>query len=247
MAIPTHDFTLSWVIVKLRLFQVMQAVVQVPARKSLGRVGNCGGLIWGWDIVGTRRRRLTSSLVFSAIILWIPIPTPSITASRIAQPIAELREALNPPRTAREPPWIEPESAILYLEALQKLEFCSSIIYDLHGSSAINSQRGAGGSYSEKSCYYCNAHRVSNIFVTIGPPSTHILIAGVTYLRCMGPNQSAALALLHMGNGSKTTFQKSGLLFAPCQDLGVGKAPRYTHFLLSYSFYSFQDVSRVIR
>jgi hypothetical protein len=47
---------------------------------------------------------LTSSLVFSAIILWNPIPTPSITANNIAHPIAEFRAALAPPRIASAPP-----------------------------------------------------------------------------------------------------------------------------------------------
>ena len=46
----------------------------------------------------------TSSRVFSAITLCIPIPTPSITASKIAHPIAEFLAALNPPRIANEPP-----------------------------------------------------------------------------------------------------------------------------------------------
>lgn len=45
-----------------------------------------------------------SSRVFSAIILWNPIPTPSMTANKIAHPIAPLRIALAPPLTARAPP-----------------------------------------------------------------------------------------------------------------------------------------------
>lgn len=45
-----------------------------------------------------------SNLVFSAIILWKPIPTPSMTASKIAQPIAPFLTALGPPRTASAPP-----------------------------------------------------------------------------------------------------------------------------------------------
>lgn len=49
-----------------------------------------------------------SNLVFSAIILWKPIPTPSMTARRHAQPMAALRAALKPPRTAREPPVKKP-------------------------------------------------------------------------------------------------------------------------------------------
>ena len=46
----------------------------------------------------------TSSRVFSAMTLCIPIPTPSITANRIAHPIAEFLAALKPPRIAKEPP-----------------------------------------------------------------------------------------------------------------------------------------------
>ena len=49
-----------------------------------------------------------SNLVFSAIILWNPIPTPSITASNTAHPIAEFLAARTPPRTAREPPVRKP-------------------------------------------------------------------------------------------------------------------------------------------
>ncbi|CAD6583109.1 MAG: hypothetical protein ASARMPRED_001227 [Alectoria sarmentosa] len=55
-----------------------------------------------------RRSMRTSSRVFSAIILCIPIPTPSITANNIAQPIAEFLAALNPPRIANEPPVKKP-------------------------------------------------------------------------------------------------------------------------------------------
>lgn len=46
----------------------------------------------------------SSSFVFSAIILWKPIPTPSMTASRIAHPIAPFRIARGPPLTANAPP-----------------------------------------------------------------------------------------------------------------------------------------------
>ncbi len=49
-----------------------------------------------------------SNLVFSAIILWKPIPTPSMTASKIAHPIAPFRIALGPPRTANAPPVKKP-------------------------------------------------------------------------------------------------------------------------------------------
>lgn len=46
----------------------------------------------------------SSSFVFSAIILWKPIPTPSMTASRMAHPIAPFRIARGPPLTASAPP-----------------------------------------------------------------------------------------------------------------------------------------------
>lgn len=49
-------------------------------------------------------RGCVSNLVFSAIILWKPIPTPSMTASRIAHPIAPFLTARGPPRTASAPP-----------------------------------------------------------------------------------------------------------------------------------------------
>lgn len=67
-----------------------------------------------------------SRRVFSAIIRWKPMPTPSMTARRIApakcqfsrafpegemgneQPIAPFRTALAPPRTANEPPVKKP-------------------------------------------------------------------------------------------------------------------------------------------
>lgn len=60
---------------------------------------------------GEQEKRMgpyTSSLVFSAITLCMPMPTPSITARRIAQPMAEFRAALNPPRIANEPPVRKP-------------------------------------------------------------------------------------------------------------------------------------------
>ncbi len=55
---------------------------------------------------------LTSSRVFSAIILWIPMPTPSITASKHAHPIAEFRAAFIPPRTASAPPVKNPAMTV---------------------------------------------------------------------------------------------------------------------------------------
>jgi hypothetical protein len=54
----------------------------------------------------------TSSLVFSAIILWNPIPTPSITASKHAQPIAEFLAAFAPPLIASAPPVKNPAMTV---------------------------------------------------------------------------------------------------------------------------------------
>jgi hypothetical protein len=54
----------------------------------------------------------TSSLVFSAIILWNPIPTPSMTARSMAQPIAEFLAAFAPPRIANAPPVKNPAMTI---------------------------------------------------------------------------------------------------------------------------------------
>lgn len=51
---------------------------------------------------------LTSSFVLSAIILWKPIPTPSMTARKTAHMIAEFLAALTPPRTAKAPPVKKP-------------------------------------------------------------------------------------------------------------------------------------------
>jgi len=56
-----------------------------------------------------------SNLVLSAIILCIPIPTPSMTANSTAHPIAEFLAALNPPRTASDPPVKKPAMIALYL------------------------------------------------------------------------------------------------------------------------------------
>jgi hypothetical protein len=46
--------------------------------------------------------------VLSAIILWNPIPTPSMTARKTAHIMAEFLAALTPPRIAREPPVKKP-------------------------------------------------------------------------------------------------------------------------------------------
>ena len=58
----------------------------------------------------------TSSLVFSAIILWNPIPTPSMTARRQAHPIAEFLAAFAPPLIARAPPVKNPAMTVPMLE-----------------------------------------------------------------------------------------------------------------------------------
>lgn len=51
---------------------------------------------------------LTSSFVLSAIILWKPIPTPSMTPKKTAHMMAEFLAAFTPPRTAKEPPVKKP-------------------------------------------------------------------------------------------------------------------------------------------
>jgi hypothetical protein len=53
--------------------------------------------------------------VFSAIILWNPIPTPSITARKTAHPIAEALAALKPPLAAKAPPVKKPAITIIPL------------------------------------------------------------------------------------------------------------------------------------
>jgi len=55
-----------------------------------------------------------SSLVFSAINLWMPIPTPSMTAKKMAHMMAPFRAALYPPLTARAPPVKKPAMMELY-------------------------------------------------------------------------------------------------------------------------------------
>uniref|UniRef100_A0A1Y1KW08 Uncharacterized protein n=1 Tax=Photinus pyralis TaxID=7054 RepID=A0A1Y1KW08_PHOPY len=55
-----------------------------------------------------------SSFVPPDNILEKAMPTPSMTASRTAQPMALLRAALKPPRKAREPPTKKPAIMALY-------------------------------------------------------------------------------------------------------------------------------------
>lgn len=77
-----------------------------------GGGGNCSNVnMRGEDW----RRRLTSNLVFPAIILWNPIPTPSMTPKRTAQPIAEFLAAFAPPRIAKAPPVKNPAMTTLLL------------------------------------------------------------------------------------------------------------------------------------
>ena len=63
-------------------------------------------------LIGLCDSVLTSNRVFSAIILLKPIPTPSMTASKHAQPIAEFLAAFIPPRTASAPPVKNPAMTI---------------------------------------------------------------------------------------------------------------------------------------
>jgi hypothetical protein len=81
----------------------------------------------------------TSSFVLSAIILWNPIPTPSITASRHAHPIAEFLAALYPPLTASAPPVKNPAMTVSLLVQFwiiyDGLEYRLNNILALYGSS----------------------------------------------------------------------------------------------------------------
>ena len=97
--------------------QQFQAIIGEFASAAGEGVGGGGGnfALVSLDLcMGSSQRKLTSSLVFSAIILWIPIPTPSITPNRMAHPIAEFLAAFNPPRTARAPPVKKPAIIALY-------------------------------------------------------------------------------------------------------------------------------------
>lgn len=69
----------------------MSAQIQIPSQPASGI-----------------REQLTSNFVLPAIIFWNPIPTPSITASNTAHPIAPFLADLNPPRIARAPPVRKP-------------------------------------------------------------------------------------------------------------------------------------------
>ena len=67
----------------------------------------------------------TSKRVFSAIILWNPMPTPSITASKHAHPIAEFRAAFAPPLIASAPPVKNPAMTISQKSAIV---LCSTLL-----------------------------------------------------------------------------------------------------------------------
>ena len=67
-------------------------------------VGSCGAWFGGGGGISSR--------VFSANIRCRPIPTPSMTARSTAHPIAELRAARTPPRTASEPPVRKPAMTV---------------------------------------------------------------------------------------------------------------------------------------
>lgn len=56
---------------------------------------------------------LTSSFVAPANIFWNPMPTPSMTASRMAQLMAPFLAALYPPRIASEPPVKKPAICVV--------------------------------------------------------------------------------------------------------------------------------------
>jgi hypothetical protein len=87
-------------------------VVAVPAKFVLVEGGMKGRRVRGEWVRGR-----TSNLVFSAIILWNPIPTPSITASKHAHPIAEFRAAFAPPLIASAPPVKNPAMTIAFCQS----------------------------------------------------------------------------------------------------------------------------------
>jgi hypothetical protein len=80
-----------------------------------GGGGGSGSYFNKWLLNQRKGRELTSNLVCSAIILWKPIPTPSMTASKHAHPIAEFRAAFAPPRIAKAPPVKKPAMTIYLL------------------------------------------------------------------------------------------------------------------------------------
>lgn len=83
---------------------------------SLPVVGGAGNrmLAQPQDRDGAASSLLTSSFVLPAIIFWNPMPTPSMTASKTAQPIAPFRICLGPPRTASAPPVKKPAMMLFH-------------------------------------------------------------------------------------------------------------------------------------
>jgi hypothetical protein len=77
----------------------------------------------------------TSNRVFSAIILWKPIPTPSMTANRQAHAIAEFRAAFIPPRTASAPPVKNPAMTVMDSKSAYILLTWCSTVYSVGASS----------------------------------------------------------------------------------------------------------------
>lgn len=80
---------------------------------------------------------LTSNLVFSAIILWNPIPTPSITASKHAHPIAEFLAAFSPPLTAKAPPVKNPAMTINLLALHDRRRYLHNAVPSLERHTSI--------------------------------------------------------------------------------------------------------------
>jgi hypothetical protein len=78
--------------------------------------GGCGTLEDVSEIIEPEKTGPTSNRVFSAIILWNPIPTPSITANKHTHPIAEFLAALYPPLMASAPP-VKNAAITVYLSA----------------------------------------------------------------------------------------------------------------------------------
>lgn len=63
--------------------------------------------------ISSRGRQLTSNFVLPANIFWNPMPTPSMTASNTAHPMAPFLAARKPPRIARDPPVRNPAAMAL--------------------------------------------------------------------------------------------------------------------------------------
>jgi hypothetical protein len=72
------------------------------------------GMLVPWtSATSASASELTSSFVAPANIFWNPIPTPSMTASRMAQLMAPFLAALYPPRIASEPPVKKPAICVV--------------------------------------------------------------------------------------------------------------------------------------